>query len=120
VLADAAMGDHDSHRLGAEIKHATPEVRITMIDPMPELEDGLDSPLASEVRGGLSRSGFQVRCALQMRAKRWHSPNDGSREGCQRFASTRSSVRVGTEPRHSLAVLTSGFIFHPKSDCHDP
>src|SRR5438445_10553224 len=39
VLVDAALGDHDSHRLVAEIKHATPGVRIIVMDLLPEPED---------------------------------------------------------------------------------
>src|SRR5438445_12245502 len=38
VVLDAALGDHDSHRLLADIKHAAPEVRVIVMDvwPVPE------------------------------------------------------------------------------------
>ena len=39
VVLDAALGDHDSHRLVAEIKHAAPKVRIIVMDLLPEPED---------------------------------------------------------------------------------
>jgi len=42
VLVDAALGDHDSHRLVAEIKQATPDVRIIVMDLLPQPEDVLD------------------------------------------------------------------------------
>lgn len=42
VLLDAALGDHDTHRLVADIKHATPEVRIIIMDLLPVPEDVLD------------------------------------------------------------------------------
>jgi len=39
VLVDAALGDHDSHRLVAAMKHATPEVRIIVMDVLPVPEE---------------------------------------------------------------------------------
>jgi DNA-binding NarL/FixJ family response regulator len=39
VLVDAALGDHDSHRLVSAIKHAAPEVRIIVMDVLPVPED---------------------------------------------------------------------------------
>jgi len=42
VLLDAALGDHDSHRLVGEIKHAAPEVRIIVMDLLPVPEEVLD------------------------------------------------------------------------------
>ena len=39
VVLDAALGDHDSHRLVAAIKHATPEVRVIVMDVLPVPED---------------------------------------------------------------------------------
>src|SRR5438445_11674253 len=42
VLVDAALGDHDSHRLVAAIKHAAPAVRVIVMDVLPvpeELQD---------------------------------------------------------------------------------
>jgi DNA-binding NarL/FixJ family response regulator len=42
VLVDAALGDHDSHRLVAEIKQATPEVRVIVMDLLPEPQDVYD------------------------------------------------------------------------------
>ena len=39
VVVDAALGDHDSHRLVAEIKHAAPEVRVIVMDVLPVPED---------------------------------------------------------------------------------
>jgi DNA-binding NarL/FixJ family response regulator len=39
VLVDAALGDHDSHRLIASIKDAAPESRIVMMDVLPTPED---------------------------------------------------------------------------------
>ena len=42
VLLDAALGDHDSHRLVAEIKEEAPAVRIIVMDLLPVPEDVLD------------------------------------------------------------------------------
>ncbi len=42
VLVDAALGDHDSQRLVAELKEAAPEVRIIVMDVLPVPEDVLD------------------------------------------------------------------------------
>ncbi len=42
VLLDAALGDHDSHRLVASIKSAAPEVRVIVMDLLPEPEEVLD------------------------------------------------------------------------------
>ncbi len=39
VLVDAALGDHDSHRLVAQIKDAAPGVRIIVMDLLPAPED---------------------------------------------------------------------------------
>jgi len=39
VLVDAALGDHDSHRLVAQIKEASPGVRIIVMDLLPAPED---------------------------------------------------------------------------------
>jgi len=39
VVLDAALGDHDSHRLLADIKHAAPEVRVIVMDVLPVPED---------------------------------------------------------------------------------
>jgi DNA-binding NarL/FixJ family response regulator len=39
VVLDAALGDHDSHRLVAAIKHAAPEVRVIVMDVLPVPED---------------------------------------------------------------------------------
>src|SRR2546430_12442589 len=39
VLVDAALGDHDSHRLVSAMKHATPEVRIIVMDVLPVPEE---------------------------------------------------------------------------------
>jgi two-component system, NarL family, response regulator DevR len=39
VVLDAALGDHDSHRLVAAIKHAAPEVRVIVMDVLPLPED---------------------------------------------------------------------------------
>jgi DNA-binding NarL/FixJ family response regulator len=39
VLVDAALGDHDSHRLVAQIKDAAPEVRVIVMDLLPAPED---------------------------------------------------------------------------------
>ena len=39
VVLDAALGDHDSHRLVAAIKHAAPEVRVIVMDLLPAPED---------------------------------------------------------------------------------
>jgi two-component system NarL family response regulator len=39
VLVDAALGDHDSHRLVAAMKHAAPEVRIIVMDVLPVPEE---------------------------------------------------------------------------------
>lgn len=39
VLVDAALGDHDSHRLVSAIKRAVPEVRIIVMDVLPVPED---------------------------------------------------------------------------------
>jgi len=39
VLVDAALGDHHSHRLVAEIKHAVPEARIIVVDVLAVPED---------------------------------------------------------------------------------
>ena len=39
VVLDAALGDHDSHRLVAAIKHATPEVRVIVMDVLPVPEE---------------------------------------------------------------------------------
>ncbi len=42
VLVDAALGDHDSRRLVADLKQAAPEVRIIAMDVLPVPEDVLD------------------------------------------------------------------------------
>src|SRR5947209_19816925 len=42
VLVDAALGDHDSHRLVAQIKDAAPGVRIIVMDLLPAPEDAHD------------------------------------------------------------------------------
>ena len=42
VLLDAALGDHDSHRLVASIKSAAPETRVIVMDLLPEPEEVLD------------------------------------------------------------------------------
>jgi DNA-binding NarL/FixJ family response regulator len=39
VLVDAALGDHDSHRLVSAMKHAAPEARIIVMDVLPVPED---------------------------------------------------------------------------------
>ena len=39
LLVDAALGDHDSHRLVAEIKDAAPTARIIVMDMLPVPED---------------------------------------------------------------------------------
>jgi len=39
VLLDAALGDHDSHRLVSAMKHAAPEVRIIVMDVLPVPEE---------------------------------------------------------------------------------
>jgi DNA-binding NarL/FixJ family response regulator len=39
VVLDAALGDHDSHRLVTAIKHAAPEVRVIVMDVLPVPED---------------------------------------------------------------------------------
>jgi DNA-binding NarL/FixJ family response regulator len=39
VLVDAALGDHDSHRLVSAIKHAAPEARIIVMDVLPVPEE---------------------------------------------------------------------------------
>jgi DNA-binding NarL/FixJ family response regulator len=39
VVVDAALGDHDSHRLVSAIKHAAPEVRIIVMDVLPVPEE---------------------------------------------------------------------------------
>ena len=39
VVLDAALGDHDSHRLVAAIKHTAPEVRVIVMDVLPVPED---------------------------------------------------------------------------------
>src|SRR5207237_9827649 len=39
VVLDAALGDHDSHRLVAEIKHAAPKVRIIVMDLLTDSDD---------------------------------------------------------------------------------
>jgi len=39
VVLDAALGDHDSHRLLAAIKHAAPEARVIVMDVLPVPED---------------------------------------------------------------------------------
>ena len=39
VLVDAALGDHDSHRLVAAIKHAAPAVRVIVMDVLPVPEE---------------------------------------------------------------------------------
>jgi len=39
VLVDAALGDHDSHRLVSAMKHAAPEVRIIVMDVLPVPEE---------------------------------------------------------------------------------
>jgi DNA-binding NarL/FixJ family response regulator len=39
VLVDAALGDHDSHRLVSAIKRAAPEVRIIVMDVLPVPEE---------------------------------------------------------------------------------
>jgi DNA-binding NarL/FixJ family response regulator len=49
VVLDAALGDHDSHRLVAEIKHAAPGVRVIVMDVLPLPED-----LHDFVRAGAS------------------------------------------------------------------
>jgi len=42
VLLDAALGDHDSHRLAASVKDAVPEARVIVMDLLPEPEEVLD------------------------------------------------------------------------------
>ncbi len=42
VLVDAALGDHDSHRLVVEIKHAAPEARVIVMNLLPTPEDMLE------------------------------------------------------------------------------
>jgi DNA-binding NarL/FixJ family response regulator len=42
VLVDAGLGDHDSHRLVADVKDVAPEARIIVMDLLPEPEDILD------------------------------------------------------------------------------
>ena len=39
VLVDAALGDHDSHRLVSAMKHAAPELRIIVMDVLPVPEE---------------------------------------------------------------------------------
>src|SRR5436309_12503207 len=39
VLVDAALGDHDSHRLVSAMKHAAPAVRIIVMDVLPAPEE---------------------------------------------------------------------------------
>ena len=39
VLVDAALGDHDSHRLVSAMKHAAPEARIIVMDVLPVPEE---------------------------------------------------------------------------------
>jgi DNA-binding NarL/FixJ family response regulator len=39
VLVDAALGDHDSHRLVSAMKQAAPEVRIIVMDVLPVPEE---------------------------------------------------------------------------------
>ena len=39
VLVDAALGDHDSHRLVSAMKHAAPGVRIVVMDVLPVPEE---------------------------------------------------------------------------------
>jgi len=39
VVVDAALGDHDSHRLVAAIKHAAPAVRVIVMDVLPVPEE---------------------------------------------------------------------------------
>jgi len=39
VVLDAALGDHDSHRLVAAIKQAAPAVRVIVMDVLPVPED---------------------------------------------------------------------------------
>jgi DNA-binding NarL/FixJ family response regulator len=39
VLVDAALGDHDSHRLVAALTTATPETKVIVMDLLPEPED---------------------------------------------------------------------------------
>ena len=39
VVVDAALGDHDSHRLVASIKHAAPAVRVIVMDVLPVPEE---------------------------------------------------------------------------------
>ena len=39
VVLDAALGDHDSHRLLAAIKHAAPAARVIVMDVLPVPED---------------------------------------------------------------------------------
>jgi len=39
VLVDAALGDHDSHRLVSAMKHAAPDLRIIVMDVLPVPEE---------------------------------------------------------------------------------
>jgi DNA-binding NarL/FixJ family response regulator len=57
VLVDAGLGDHDSLRLVAAIKHTAPEVRIIVMDLLPVPEDVLDF-----VNAGVS--GFLAKDAM--------------------------------------------------------
>jgi DNA-binding NarL/FixJ family response regulator len=42
VLIDASLGDHDSHRLIANVKRASPDARVIVMDLLPVPEDVLD------------------------------------------------------------------------------
>src|SRR5690349_17552302 len=68
VVLDAALGDHDSHRLVAAIKHAAPEVRVIVMDVLPVPEDLHDfvnagaSGFIAKDRSEERRVGKECRC----------------------------------------------------------